>query len=115
MITREDVGNISVIRLSHGKVSALDVALCGAIVEAVHAVAAGPQRGLVLTGTGSSFSAGVDLFQVLDGGGGYLARFLPAMQMLFRTLLEFENRSWPPSTDTPSPAAASWQRHAITG
>ena len=104
MITREDVGDISVIRLSHGKVSALDVALCGAIVEAVTAVASGPQRALVLTGTGSSFSAGVDLFQVLEGGGGYLARFLPAMQTLFRALLECEK-----------PLVAAINGHAIAG
>jgi enoyl-CoA hydratase len=59
---------------------------------------------LVITGTGSAFSAGVDLFRVLDGGAEYLQRFLPAMASLFRALLTF-----------PKPAIAAVNGHAIAG
>ena len=104
MITREDSGDIAVLRLAHGKVSALDGRLCDAIVQELHAIAEGSWRALVLTGTGSAFSAGVDLFQVLDGGEAYLSRFLPEMEKLFRTLLEF-----------PKPAVAAINGHAIAG
>jgi enoyl-CoA hydratase/carnithine racemase len=102
--TREDSGDIAILRLAHGKVNALDVALCDAIVQELHAIAAGDWRALVLTGTGSAFSAGVDLFQVLNGGEAYLSRFLPAMEKLFRALLEF-----------PKPAVAAINGHAIAG
>ena len=60
MISREDVGRVAVIRMAHGKVSALDVEFCGVLVEEIQAVA-NACSALVLTGTGSSFSAGVDL------------------------------------------------------
>ena len=104
MITREDLGDIAVLRLSHGKVSALDLELCTAIVEAVGTAASDDSSGVILTGTGTSFSAGVDLFQVLNGGRAYLARFLPAMQTLFRSLLEF-----------PKPLVTALNGHAIAG
>lgn len=104
MINREDLGDVTTLRLSHGKVSALDVSLCEALTAALNAVAASHARALILTGTGSTFSAGVDLFQVLNGGAGYLSRFLPAMESLFRTLLIF-----------PKPAVAAINGHAIAG
>jgi enoyl-CoA hydratase len=90
--------------MAHGKVSALDAEFCSALARELTAVAAGPARGLVITGTGSAFSAGVDLFQVLDGGAEYLRRFLPAMESLFLTLVTF-----------PKPAVAAVNGHAIAG
>jgi enoyl-CoA hydratase len=104
VITREDSESIAVIRMAHGKVSALDAAFCAALVTEIEAVAAGSARALVITGTGSAFSAGVDLFQVLDGGPDYLGRFLPAMESFFLTLLTF-----------PKPAVAAINGHAIAG
>ncbi len=104
MITREDSGSIAVIRMAHGKVSALDAAFCDALVKEIETVAAGSARALVITGTGSAFSAGVDLFQVLEGGADYLGRFLPAMEAFFLALLTF-----------PKPAVAAVNGHAIAG
>jgi enoyl-CoA hydratase len=104
VITRDDSGAIAVLRLSHGKVSALDIDFCEAIVRELSTIAAGERRALVLTGTGSTFSAGVNLFQALEGGASYLARFLPAMELLFRTLLVF-----------PKPVVAAINGHAIAG
>ena len=104
MINREDSESIAVIRMAHGKVSALDALFCDALVKEITEVARGPARALVLTGTGSSFSAGVDLFQALEGGADYLIRFLPAMETFFRTLLTF-----------PKPAVAAVNGHAIAG
>ena len=46
----------------------------------------------------------MDLFQVLDGGAEYLARFLPALDTFLRTLLTF-----------PKPAVAAVNGHAIAG
>jgi enoyl-CoA hydratase len=104
VINREDSGSVAVLRMAHGKVSALDVSFCDALVSELTDLARGPAKALVLTGTGSSFSAGVDLFQVLNGGAEYLGRFLPALEALFRTLLVF-----------PKPAVAAVNGHAIAG
>jgi enoyl-CoA hydratase len=104
MINRDDAGEVAVIRLAYGKVSALDTVFCASLADELTQVASGPWRALVLTGTGSSFSAGVDLFQVLDGGADYLSGFLPAMERLFRALLTF-----------PKPAVAAINGHAIAG
>ena len=104
MITREDSGDIAVLRLAYGKVSALDAEFCDALVQALNLASSGAARALIVTGTGSAFSAGVDLFQVLNGGGEYLNRFLPAMERFFRALLTF-----------PKPVVAAINGHAIAG
>jgi enoyl-CoA hydratase len=104
MFTREDAGSVAVLRLAHGKVSALDLELCDALSAEVDTIAAGSPSALVITGTGSVFSAGVDLFRVIDGGADYLGRFLPAMRRFFHTLLTF-----------PKPAVAAVNGHAIAG
>jgi enoyl-CoA hydratase len=104
VITRHDSGSIAVVRFAHGKVSALDVDFCQALVRELERIAASDARAVVVTGTGSAFSAGVDLFRVLDGGVEYLQQFLPAMDAFFRTLLTF-----------PKPAIAAINGHAIAG
>jgi enoyl-CoA hydratase len=104
MFIREDSGNVAVVRLSHGKVSALDAELCDALVEEIVTIAASAATALVVTGSGSSFSAGVDLFRVLDGGASYVARFLPSLEAFLQTLLTF-----------PKPAVAAVNGHAIAG
>jgi enoyl-CoA hydratase len=104
MFVREDDDDVAVLRLTHGKVSALDLELCEALSEEIGSVATSPARALVITGTGSAFSAGVDLFRVLDGGPAYLDVFLPAMRRVFQTLLTF-----------PKPAVAAVNGHAIAG
>ena len=104
MFIREDSGDVAVLRLAHQKVSALDAELCEALVNEIASIAAGPSTALVITGTGSAFSAGVDLFKVLNGGEAYLSRFLPALEAFLQTLLTF-----------PKPAVAAVNGHAIAG
>ena len=74
---REDA--ITTLRLAHGKASALDVELLDALQSSLDEVERSDARAVVLTGTGSIFSAGVDLFRIVDGGEEYIARFLPAL------------------------------------
>jgi enoyl-CoA hydratase len=59
---------------------------------------------LVLTGTGSIFSAGVDLFRLTQGGVEYVRQFLPLLSRFFRTLFAF-----------PKPVVAAVNGHAIAG
>jgi enoyl-CoA hydratase len=95
---------IAVLRLEHGKVNAMDLALCEALTQQLALLATHPCRALVITGTGSSFSAGVDLVQLTQGGAEYVSRFLPVMDAFFYALLTF-----------PKPVVAALNGHALAG
>ncbi|NUU23878.1 MAG: enoyl-CoA hydratase/isomerase family protein, partial [Streptomycetaceae bacterium] len=96
----------AVVRLAHGKVNALDVELCREIERTARELDApdGPARAVVLTGSGRAFSAGVDLKRIVDGGGAYVAAFLPALTGAFRSLF-----------DLGKPVVAAVNGHAIAG
>lgn len=104
MIEITHADGVRVLRLAHGKASALDLELLRAIDEAFAREEDSPARAVVLTGTGSIFSAGVDLFRVVDGGRAYLAEFLPALDACLRRLLAFGK-----------PLVAAINGHAIAG
>jgi enoyl-CoA hydratase len=104
MIQSERRGEIALLRLAHGKASALDLELLNALEQAIERVAESDARALVLTGTGSIFSAGVDLFRVLRGKRAYLEEFLPALDAALERLFDF-----------PKPAVAAINGHAIAG
>ncbi len=104
MIQREDHGSIALLRLEHGEVSAIDSELLARLVESLDAVDASAAAALVITGSGSSFSAGVDLWRVLDGGATYLQGFLPAFRRAVSRLFTF-----------PRPVVAALNGHAIAG
>ena len=94
---------VDILRLHHGKANALDLELCGALTSVL--AEARPREGpLVLTGMGSIFSAGVDLFRVVDGGRPYVEQFLPALEHLFLQLFTL-----------PRPVIAAINGHAIAG
>jgi enoyl-CoA hydratase len=90
--------------MESGKVQALDLDLviaCSGALAAARAAGAPP---LVLTGTGSSFSAGVDLFRVLDGGRSYIEELLPALSDFLRDLFTY-----------PGPVVSAINGHAVGG
>jgi enoyl-CoA hydratase len=104
MIERSSTGDVVTLRLAHGKVSALDLELAEALALTINELATSDTRAVVLTGTGSSFSAGVDLFRVVDGGRDYVARFFPALARLMLELFGF-----------PKPLVVAVNGHAIAG
>ncbi len=104
MIHLDHRGSVAIVRLEHGKVNALDVELLEALRDQLQALKGSEARAVVLTGAGSSFSAGVDLFRVLDGGSTYLETFLPLMNETLRELFDF-----------PKPTIAAINGHAIAG
>ncbi|WP_308282753.1 enoyl-CoA hydratase/isomerase family protein [Pseudonocardia nigra] len=104
MIEYVDEGDVAVLRLAHGKVSAMDMELCEAIAERFRALATDPARAVVLTGTDHTFSAGVDLRRYLDEGEPYVRRFLPALADAFRAAFELSK-----------PVVAAVNGHAIAG
>ena len=104
MITREVRGDVAVVRLDHGKVNAFDTELLQAFVAELGALEHADTTSVVLTGAGASFSAGVDLRRLADGGRDYIEDFLPAMTDAFFKAFTF-----------PRPIVAAINGHAIAG
>lgn len=104
MIEREDRNGIRILRLAHGKVSAMDIELAEALSAELKAAAEPSVRAAVITGTGSSFSAGVDLFRIIKDGADYGRRFLPVLDTMLKDALTF-----------PKPLIAAVNGHAIAG
>ena len=104
MIQRDDRDGIRILRLAHGKVSAMDIELGEALMQEMADAAAAPVKAVIVTGTGSSFSAGVDLYRVLKDGPEYGRRFLPVLDGLLRAALTL-----------PKPLVAAVNGHAIAG
>jgi enoyl-CoA hydratase len=102
MIERDLTDGILTLRLAHGKASAMDVELLAAFCDELDAAA--DARAVVLTGTGSIFSAGVDLFRLTEGGDEYVRRFFPLLTDLIRRLFTF-----------PLPVVVAANGHAIAG
>lgn len=104
MIERRDGDGIRVLKLAHGKVSAMDIELGEAFIAEMKAAMDPSVKAVIVTGTGSSFSAGVDLFRVLKDGPEYGRRFLPVLDELLRAALTL-----------PKPVVAAINGHAIAG
>lgn len=104
MIDVERRDGIAVVRLDHGPVNALDTELLHTITATFGDLVDDDTEAVVLTGTGTSFSAGVDLQRVLDGGPEYLETFLPALTEAFETVFRF-----------PRPVVVAANGHAIAG
>ncbi len=104
MIEREDRDGIRVLRLAHGKASAMDLELCRAAIAALADAERDAVRAIVLTGTGGIFSAGVDLVRLTSEGTAYARAFMPALSDALLALFRF-----------PAPVVAAVNGHAIAG
>jgi enoyl-CoA hydratase len=102
MLETEDRSGVTVLRLQHGKVNALDTELLRAITAAMRD--RDPASAVVITGHGSAFSAGVDLKRIVDGGQPYVREFLPALTEMFLAVFNH-----------PGPVVAAVNGHAIAG
>jgi enoyl-CoA hydratase len=104
MIERKDADGIRVLRLAHGKVSAMDIELGEALIGEMADAMDSSVKAVIVTGSGSSFSAGVDLFRVIKDGPEYGRRFLPVLDEFLRAALTL-----------PKPLIAAINGHAIAG
>ncbi len=102
-VTSQD--GVTVVTLAHGSASVMDLEFCRAITECFRELQDGSDRSaVVLTGTGSIFSAGVDLKRFLEGGASYLSEFYPALNDCFRAVWGLDR-----------PLVAAINGHAIAG
>jgi enoyl-CoA hydratase/carnithine racemase len=104
VIREPESDGVVTLQLAHGKASAIDLDLTEALSSVLERLARAGTRGLILTGTGGIFSAGVDLFKLVDGGRAYIDRFLPALDRMFEALFMFH-----------APVVAAVNGHAIAG
>ena len=102
MIETADRDGVAILTLNSGPVNALDLELLSAVPGSLAAVA--ESRAVVLTGSGRSFSAGVDLKRIVDGGPPYVGKFLPALSVALLALFEH-----------PKPVVAAVNGHALAG
>lgn len=101
MLHVQEQEGVAVVHLHHGKVNALDLDLLLRLTETMDGLT---DSAVVLTGRGSSFSAGVDLRRILAGSGEDTDAFLAALS---RALLAvFRHRR---------PVVAAVNGHAIAG
>ena len=104
MVHVEGHDTTAVVRLEHGKANALDIELLRDLSDAMRRARESGARAAVLTGSGSIFSAGVDLFRVMAGAEPYASQFIPALAATFLELFEY-----------PLPLVAAVNGHAIAG
>jgi enoyl-CoA hydratase len=103
MIEREQgEDGILTLRLAHGKASAMDAELLEGLIRELDA--ADEARAVIVTGSGSIFSAGVDLFRLTGGGEEYVRRFVPLLHDFLVKLFAF-----------PKPVVVAANGHAIAG
>src|SRR5581483_1444643 len=105
MIERSLTEGILTLQLAHGKASALDLELCSALQHEFESAAESRDvRAVVLTGTGTIFSAGVDLPRLVNSGPKYVQDFVEALDAMLRAMFLF-----------PKPSVAAMNGHAIAG
>lgn len=104
MIEREDTKDVVVVRMAYGKANALDYELCNSLVQTFDQLETDDDRPVIITGSGRIFSAGVDLFRVVNEGEEYLNTFFPVLLDAFARLFDF-----------PRPLVAAINGHAIAG
>ncbi len=105
MIEKELIEGVLRLRMAHGKASAMDIELLAALQQAfTQAESDTAVRAVILTGTGSIFSAGVDLKRILDGGEAYAKQFVPLLDQVFETQFAMTK-----------PVIAAVNGHAIAG
>ena len=102
MLDVDQRSSVTVVRLNHGKVNALDLELLQEITAVMRDL--NPNEAVVITGSGTVFSAGVDLRRIVEGGRAYVREFIPALSEAFLAIF-----------DHPGPVVAAIDGHAIAG
>src|SRR5215467_11777837 len=101
-VTHHD--SIALLRMANGKANVMSLEFCEQLSARFEELAASSAHAIVITGTGKIFSAGVDLFRLLDGGPAYIRKFLPALCSMFLSVFS-----------CPKPVVAAINGHAIAG
>jgi len=104
MIALSIEDEIALLRLRHPPANALDLEFMEAILGGIADAESSDARALVVTGENNVFSAGADLFRILEEGSDYIARAGATMSRVFERLFTL-----------PKPTVAAVNGHAIAG
>jgi enoyl-CoA hydratase len=104
MFEREEIGNVVLLRMKHGKANALDLEFLREISRTFDDLTQSDVGAVVITGTGGIYSAGVDLKRLAAGGVKYTQEFVPALTDAFAKMFFF-----------PRPLVSACNGHAIAG
>ena len=104
MIQRENRDRVAIVRFTHGKANAIDLDFLHQFRGTLEDLKESTIESVVLVGTGSIFSAGIDLRQLLAGGSEYIKTLVPAFSGALEQLFFF-----------PKPVVAAINGHAIAG
>lgn len=104
MIRHDENDGVVTLAMEHGKVNALDLELLTALDDELDAIERQPPAAIVVRGNGRVFSAGVDLFRVVEGGREYIEEFLPLLSGVLARFLAL-----------PRPTIAAVDGDAIAG
>jgi enoyl-CoA hydratase len=104
MFEREEIGDVVLLGMCHGKANAMDLEFLHEISRTFEELAASDVGAVVMTGRGGIFSAGVDLKRLVAGGAEYTRDFIPALTDAFAKMFFF-----------PRPLVAACNGHAIAG
>lgn len=104
MLQIEKRGGVTILRMEHGKVNAIDVEILMQLTEELENLKQSTLSALVLTGSGKVFSAGVDLRRVLKEDAEYLKTLLLKLSSTVEKLFLF-----------PRPVIAALNGHTIAG
>ncbi len=85
MIELEYRDSTAILSFNHGRVNTIDLELFTEFIKQLDNLEKSESKAVVLTGAGSSFSAGVDLYRILKDGDPYIESFIP---LLTRGLLK---------------------------
>jgi len=104
MIHKETHESVAILRLEHGKVNILDPELLSDLKRELVSIRNGDSSSIVLTGNGACFSAGLNLFDILNKGEEYIRELMTILHELLLELFTF-----------PRPVVAAVNGHAIAG
>lgn len=102
--TFEDFGEARLLRIDAGRANAMDVQFLATLEQVMRDLAADPPRGLVLTGAGRTFSAGLALPQLVDLDRAEMRTFMQAFSRAMAAVLTL-----------PTATVAAVNGHAIAG
>lgn len=103
MIEVEQQDEVAIVRMVHGKANALDLEFCRELEDTFVRLEKDADA-VVLTGSRTMFSAGVDLLRALDEGAPYLERFIDTLSSFCQSIFAFSK-----------PMIAAVNGHAIAG
>jgi enoyl-CoA hydratase/carnithine racemase len=103
-IAAERSGDTLILRLDRPPVNALDVDTLDELSDCLDEAERSDVSALVVTATGPVFSAGADLWRVLEGDAAYIDTGIVALSRCFKSLFTF-----------PRPLVAAVNGHALAG